>query len=59
MEQVIARKVTVAQAAELLGLCEREVKRLKGGVLKEGMAFLAHKKQRLETEARSKPKKTR
>jgi hypothetical protein len=38
MEQVLARKVTIAQAAIVLGLCERQVKRLKGGMLKEGVA---------------------
>src|SRR5208282_1200787 len=48
MEQVLARKVTMAQAAVVLGLCERQVKRLKGGMLKEGVAFLAHKNRGLK-----------
>ncbi len=48
MEQVLARKVTIAQAAKLLSLCERQVKRLKVGMLKEGAAFLAHKNRGLK-----------
>ncbi len=48
MEQVLAKKVTITQAAELLGICERQVKRLKGGMLKEGLAFLAHKNRGLK-----------
>ena len=48
MEQVLAGKVTIVQAAKLLGLCERQVKRLKGGMLKEGVAFLAHKNRGLK-----------
>lgn len=43
MEQVLAGKATIAQAALALGLSQRQVKRLKGGMLKEGTAFLAHK----------------
>ncbi|WP_207666922.1 helix-turn-helix domain-containing protein [Desulfofundulus salinus] len=43
MEQVLSGKLTVRQAAQLLGLSERQVKRLKGGMQKEGVAFLAHK----------------
>ena len=43
MEQVVDGKLTVRQAAELLGLSKRQVKRLKGGVKKEGIAHLAHK----------------
>jgi len=43
MEQVVDGKVTIRQAAELLGLGERQVKRLKGRLLKEGVAALAHK----------------
>jgi transposase len=48
MEQVLAGKVTIAQAALVLGLCGRQVKRLKGGMLKEGAAFLAHKNRGLK-----------
>ncbi len=48
MEQVLARKMTIAQAAKLLGLCERQVQRLKGGMLKEGVASLAHKNRGLK-----------
>lgn len=43
IEQVLSGKLTVRQAAQLLGLSERQVKRLKGGMQKEGVAFLAHK----------------
>lgn len=43
MEQVIANKVTVKQAAEILKLSERQIKRLKKGMKQEGAAFLAHK----------------
>jgi transposase len=43
MEQVLAGKATIAQAALVLGLSQRQVKRLKGGLSKEGIAFLAHK----------------
>jgi len=43
MEQVLAGKLTVRQAAELLSLSERQVKRLKGGLKREGLAALAHK----------------
>ena len=35
--------VRIAQAALVLDLSKRQVKRLKGGMLKEGTAFLAHK----------------
>ena len=43
MEQVVAGKLTVAHAAQVLDLCERQVKRLKKGVLTQGVPFLAHK----------------
>jgi transposase len=43
MEQVLNSKLTVGQAAELLSLSPRQVKRLKGGMKKNGIAFLAHK----------------
>lgn len=43
MEQVLHGKLTVRQASELLGLSERQVKRLKGGMKQQGVAFLAHK----------------
>ncbi|KYH31067.1 helix-turn-helix domain-containing protein [Neomoorella mulderi] len=43
MEQVLAGKITVRQAAELLDLSERQVFRLKGGMKNEGVAALAHK----------------
>lgn len=43
MEQVLEGKLTNRQAAELLGLSERQIKRLKGGMRKEGVAALAHK----------------
>jgi transposase len=48
MERVLAGTVTIVQAASVLGLCERQVKRLKGGMLKEGIAFLAHKNRGLK-----------
>lgn len=43
MERVLASKVSVRQAAILLGLSERQVRRLKKGMIQEGAAFLAHK----------------
>lgn len=43
MEQVLDGKLTIPQAAQTLNLSERQVKRLKGGMQKEGVAFLAHK----------------
>ncbi|HSW09777.1 MAG TPA: ISNCY family transposase [Bacillota bacterium] len=42
MERVVNGQLTVRQGAGLLGLSERQVKRLKGRVTKEGMAALAH-----------------
>ena len=43
IEQTIAGKLTVRQAAELLDLSSRQVKRLKKGVKSQGAASLAHK----------------
>ncbi|MCR4427707.1 MAG: ISNCY family transposase [Firmicutes bacterium] len=43
MEQVLQGKLTIAQAAQLLDLSERQVKRLKGGMKVDGAAALAHK----------------
>lgn len=43
IEQTIAGRLTVRQAATLLGLSERHIKRLKGGMKREGTAFLAPK----------------
>lgn len=43
MEQVLANKVTIKQAAEILKLSERQIKRLKKGMRQEGVASLAHK----------------
>jgi len=42
MERVVSGQLTVRQGAELLGLSERQVKRLKGRMAKEGAAALAH-----------------
>lgn len=42
MEQVKDGKMTVRQAAECLGLSERQVKRLKKGMKEKGVATLAH-----------------
>lgn len=41
--QTIDSVLTIKEAAEVLGLSERQVIRLKGGVLKEGPAFIIHK----------------
>lgn len=43
MEQVLANRMTVKQAAEILNLSERQIKRLKKGMGQEGISFLAHK----------------
>ncbi|WP_041570721.1 ISNCY family transposase [Candidatus Desulforudis audaxviator] len=43
MERVLAGKVSIRQAAILLGLSERQVMRLKKGMKQEGEAFLVHK----------------
>jgi len=42
MEQVVAGKMTVRQGSQLLGLSERQVKRLKKGMKEKGVAALAH-----------------
>ena len=36
-------KITVAEAAEILGLSERQVVRLRNGVKREGAPFMTHK----------------
>lgn len=43
IQQTITGKMTILQAAEFLGITERQVYRLKGGLIKEGIAALAHK----------------
>jgi len=43
INQTIDQVVTIRTAAELLNLSERQVIRLKGGVLEHGPAFLIHK----------------
>lgn len=43
INQVIDKVITVRTAAELLNLSERQVLRLKGGVMSYGEAFLIHK----------------
>lgn len=43
INQTIDKVITVREAAELLGLSERQVIRLKGGVRKQGPAFIIHK----------------
>lgn len=43
INQTIDQVVTIKTAAELLNLSERQVIRLKGGVLEHGPAFLIHK----------------
>lgn len=43
MEQVLAGRITTKEAAQLLGLSQRHIKRLKGGMKQDGVAFLAHK----------------
>ncbi len=42
MEQVLDGKLTIKLAAELLGLSERQVKRLKKGMKEKGVAALMH-----------------
>ena len=42
MEQVMQGKITGKQAAGLLGLGERQIKRLKAGIKEQGLAVLAH-----------------
>lgn len=41
--KLIDGHITVAQAATSLGLSERQIKRLKKGVVEEGVSFLIHK----------------
>jgi predicted DNA-binding transcriptional regulator YafY len=43
IDQTIAKNITVREAAELLNLSERQVLRLKKGVLEQGAAFVIHK----------------
>ncbi|MCR4403679.1 MAG: helix-turn-helix domain-containing protein, partial [Firmicutes bacterium] len=43
IEQVVVGRLSISQAARLLNLSERQVKRLKKGVMEQGVAFLAHK----------------
>lgn len=43
INQTIDKIITIREAAELLNLSERQVIRLKKGVLKEGPAFIIHK----------------
>lgn len=43
ISQLIEGNLTTQEAAERLGLSERQVKRLKKGVIEEGPAFLIHK----------------
>ena len=42
MEQLLEGKITVRQASYVLGLSERQIKRLKAGVRERGIAALAH-----------------
>lgn len=43
INQTIDKVITIRKAAELLNLSERQVIRLKGGVLQQGPAFIIHK----------------
>lgn len=43
VEQLIAGKLNIEQAAQLLDLSERQVKRIKKGVKEQGIEFLVHK----------------
>lgn len=43
MARVVSGTMTVKEAAQVLALSERQVKRLKAGVQESGVAFLAHK----------------
>ena len=43
IDQTIAKNITVREAAELLNLTERQVLRLKKGVLEQGATFVIHK----------------
>jgi len=42
MEQVMQGKITVRQAAEILGFKRTPIKRLKAGIKEKGLAALAH-----------------
>ena len=43
INQTIDQRITIKTAAEILDLSERQVIRLKGGVMHHGPAFLIHK----------------
>ena len=43
VEQLVKGAITVSQAAGLLCLSERQVKRIKKGVKEQGLSYLAHK----------------
>jgi transposase len=43
INQTIDKVITIRTAAQLLNLCERQIIRLKGGVMNHGPAFLIHK----------------
>jgi transposase len=43
LTKLIDGHITVKQAAESLDLSERQIKRLKKGVMQDGAAFLKHK----------------
>ncbi|HHT84828.1 MAG TPA: helix-turn-helix domain-containing protein, partial [Firmicutes bacterium] len=43
IDQIIAKNITVGEAARLLNLSERQVLRLKKGVMEQGAAFIIHK----------------
>jgi len=43
VEQLVKGTITVSQAAGLLCLSERQVKRIKKGVKEQGLSYLAHK----------------
>lgn len=43
IQQTIERKLTVREAAQALGLSERQIFRLKKGVSEQGMSFVIHK----------------
>src|SRR5690554_5047606 len=43
VEQLVKGTITVSQAAQLLCLSERQVKRIKKGVKEQGLSYLAHK----------------
>ncbi|MGI6684744.1 MAG: ISNCY family transposase [Bacillota bacterium] len=43
ISKLVDGHITVAEAAASLGLCERQVKRIKKGVMEEGASYLSHK----------------